>query len=340
MNSLRMPPRFVIVTLVLLSLVSGYFSLAYGSIDISSNQTLSSLLSFVHGNEPKGFEQTVVLEMRLPRVLLAALIGGLLALAGVIIQAIVRNPMADPYLLGVSNGASMVMVLLFAYGGEWLSHSFLPQLLSGLGGLSAFLLVMLLARQNQHSMNTNKLILAGIAVSFMLSAITSMIMLSAQSQKLPGIMQWMMGSLVNAQWSQLPMLTTALILGLVVAVKYSRVLDALSLGDEKAATLGVNLRFHRFMWSVLTALLTGIAVSQVGVVGFIGLMVPHFARFLVGGSHHCLLPISVLLGALLCILVDLLCRILIRPEELPIGIPMAIIAMPFFLWLLRSNHAR
>jgi len=340
LKTLRLPVFPVAAVLSVSLIAAAGVSLTFGAIDIPKTEVFAALSQLFNGQYELSISQAIVAEMRLPRVLLAALVGGLLALAGVIIQALIRNPMADPYLLGVSNGASLAMVLLFVYGGTLINQPVLPQLIAGLGGFGAFSLVLLLAHNNKGPLNSNQLILAGIAISFMLSAITSLVMLSSESHRLPGIMQWMMGSLVDANWAQLPLLLASLLIGLAVTLKKAQLLDVLLLGDDKAATLGVNIKKHRLIWSALTALLTGVAVSQVGVVGFIGLMVPHFARFLVGGGHLKLIPIATLFGALMAILVDLLCRTLIRPEELPMGIPMAIIAMPFFIWLLRSNHAR
>lgn len=339
MKSLNLSFVPVMIGLLFVLLIVQFFSLQLGAIETSFNDVITALAQLIKHDEAQYFEQDIIIEMRLPRTVLAILVGGLLGLAGVLIQTLVKNPMADPYLLGVSNGAALAVVIVICLGNAMVFQPIMIPLAACLGGLTSFILVMALAHNSTNSLNTTKLILAGIAISFMLSAITSMIMIRADSHLLPGIMQWMMGSMADAQWPALPLLALVLGSALLLARLYHRYLDVLLLGDEKAATLGVNLSKHRLIWSILVAILTGVAVSQAGIVGFIGLMVPHFARFLVGGAHKFLLPVATVLGMLLSLGVDLLCRTLIAPEELPMGIPMAIIAMPFFIFLLRSRYA-
>ncbi|WOT06773.1 FecCD family ABC transporter permease [Shewanella youngdeokensis] len=332
-------PMLIITGLIVALLMLLFISLLQGAIDISVAEVYTSLQQVISQQTDGSFATDVVIEMRLPRAMLAILVGGLLGLAGTLVQALVRNPMADPYLLGVSNGAALAVVLVVVTSAGALVHPMLLQTSACVGGFVAFALVIILTYNRNSPLNTNQLILGGIAISFMLSALTSLLMIRADSHLLPGIMQWMMGSMVDANWPSLLPLTIILAIALGISCYFHRYLDALLLGDDKAITLGINLNRHKLMWAVLVAILTGVAVSQAGVVGFIGLMVPHFARFLVGGAHQYLLPIATLLGMVLCVSVDMLCRTLIAPEELPIGIPMALIAMPFFIILVRSRYA-
>jgi len=339
MNNLTLKPFVVYLALLLALALLLLMSLQQGAISISLVEVYHSLSMALQQQANDDFNAQIIIEMRLPRTLLALLVGGLLGLAGTIVQALVRNPMADPYLLGISNGAALAVVLLVVINAGSIVDPLLLQLVACGGGFAAFALVIALAYNPNSQLNTSKLILSGIAISFMLSAFTSLLMLRSDTHLLPGIMQWMMGSLVDASWKPLPILALILAIALTITLIFHRYLDALLLGDDKAATLGLDLNRHKLLWALLVAILTGIAVSQAGVVGFIGLMVPHFARFLVGGAHQYLLPTAMLLGMLLCVSVDLLCRTLIAPEELPMGIPMALIAMPFFIGLVRSRYA-
>lgn len=336
---LNLKPITVDLILLLCLILLSLLSLQQGAVSINASEVYQGLASMVTGSIDHSFNTQIIVEMRLPRTLLALLVGGLLGLAGTIVQALVRNPMADPYLLGVSNGAALAVVILVVVNSGNLIDPNVLQFVACAGGFAAFALVIALAYNPRSQLNTSRLILSGIAISFMLSALTSLLMLRADTHLLPGIMQWMMGSLVDASWQSLPLLSVVLACGLFITLLFHRYLDALLLGDDKASSLGINLNCHKLLWALLVAILTGIAVSQAGVVGFVGLMVPHFARFLVGGAHQYLLPTSMILGMLLCVGVDLLCRSLIAPEELPMGIPMALIAMPFFIGLIRSRYA-
>ena len=311
-----------------LSIIAG---LALGGVEVP----LHSLLAILT-REQGTISDLIITELRLPRVLGAALVGGALGLAGALAQTLFRNPLADPYLLGVANGASL-LVIMHILG--WSVVAFLPLPLAAfLGGLMAFALVWFCAGGRNGQVNPLTLTLAGVAIAALLSALTTLVMLLGDQRALGPALRWMLGSLAGVGLDQLPFL--ALVLGASVLLAWQRKnkLDALLMGWGKAKTLGVNIRFERALWCIVIVLLSASSVALAGAVGFVGLVVPHLARLLLGASHRYLIPASVLLGALLLMWVDTLCRSLLAPEELPLGIPMAMLAVPLLLSLLRKHH--
>ncbi|QBD82273.1 iron ABC transporter permease [Ktedonosporobacter rubrisoli] len=279
-------------------------------------------------------EDSIVWTFRLPRVLLAGIVGAALAVSGTTLQALVRNPLADPYIFGISSGASVGAVAVLTLG---------PTLLIGLsfqasafaGALITMLLVYLLAQQGGRVVPM-RLLLAGIALGYTLQAVTSYLVLisSRPGGGVAGVLYWLAGSLATATWSDLGLPALLLFLITLLLILQARQLNALLMGEESATALGINLPRFRLQLFVLTSLLVGIAVSVSGAIGFVGLMLPHIIRFFVGANHRRLLPLVALGGALYLILVDLLGRLLIAPQELPVGIMTAILGGPFFLWLL------
>jgi iron complex transport system permease protein len=285
-------------------------------------------------------EQKIVWLIRFPRVLLAALVGAGLAVVGVTMQAMVRNPLADPYILGISSGASVGAVLvlslgLFAFAG---AHA-LP-LGSFLGALLSCLLVFALAHSNGRLIAA-RLILSGVAVGYFFSGITSlMTMISDQRELARSVLAWILGSLAGADWPDLGLPALVLAAGTAYLILQSRALNALIAGEETAITLGVDTtRFRRLLFFVVS-LLTGVAVAVSGAIGFIGLMIPHMARMLVGVDHRRVLPTAMLIGAIFLILVDALARTLFAPVEVPVGVITSLIGGPFFIWLLHRKLLR
>ncbi|MBO4161279.1 FecCD family ABC transporter permease [Micromonospora antibiotica] len=277
----------------------------------------------------------IVWDFRAPRVLLAGVAGAGLSVAGVCLQALVRNPLADPYLLGISGGASI---------GAALALSFVPAAIAGLGvSGAAFLgavvsvaLVVGLA-QRAGRVAPGRLILAGVAVAYLGSAVTSYIQLQANPGELRGILFWVLGSVAAASWPDLAAPTVALVVCLLWLLVDGRRLNALTMGETSAAGLGIDVNRLRLGLLAVASLLTATIVSVAGGIGFVGLLVPHAVRLLVGPDHRRVIPVSLLLGAVFLILVDLLSRTLDRPNEMPIGIFTAVLGAPFFLWLLRSQ---
>ncbi|MFD2169964.1 FecCD family ABC transporter permease [Tumebacillus lipolyticus] len=285
-------------------------------------------------------QENIVWEVRFPRVMLAAVVGAGLSVVGVAIQALVRNSLADPYILGVSSGASVgatsvILFGTFSFLGQWaLSAS------AFLGALVAVVVVVLLAQVGGR-LSPVRLLLAGIAVSAVFSALTSLIVFMAKNEAgIRNALFWLMGSFAGAKWEQLLIPALVVAIAMILLLVRSSSLNALLMGEETANTLGVNVRSFRLFLLVLSSLVTGVVVAVCGAIGFVGLMMPHIVRLLVGSDHRRVLPISALLGALFLIWADVLARMVVAPEELPIGIITSLSGAPFFLWLLRRNSYR
>lgn len=286
-------------------------------------------------------EEFIVWDLRLPRVVLGACVGAGLAVTGAVLQALVRNPLADPYVFGITSGASVgatlvLVVGLAAFGTYSLSVA------AFIGALVAFGLVVLLAR-TADGLLPQRLILAGVAVSYAMSATTSFLVFTAANEGDQGaalsVVFWILGGLGSARWHQLPVPATAVVAVTALLVLNARGLNALSLGDESAATLGVDLRRLRWLLFTACSLLTGLVVAVSGGIGFVGLVVPHAVRLVVGPDHRRLLPLSMLLGAVFLVWADVAARTLFAPSELPIGVLTAAVGTPFFVVLLRTQRS-
>ena len=273
-------------------------------------------------------------DIRLPRVLLAVLVGSALALAGAGVQGLFRNPLADPALIGVSAGAALGAVLCFFLGWQGALGGWLLPMAAFAGG---WLAVLLLGVFNSGFAGggTAKLILAGVALNAMIGSVLGFFLFSATDDALRSMTFWTLGSCASAQWPQVLVLFVFLVVGGVLLWRNARFLDALQLGDDQAAHLGVSVSRVRREIIIAAALLAGAATAFAGTIGFIGLVAPHMARLLLGGLHRFVLPASFLLGGMLLALADLGSRTLVAPAELAVGILTAAIGSPFFLWLLR-----
>ena len=278
--------------------------------------------------------RAVFWEIRVPRVLLAALVGGSLALAGAGVQGLFRNPLADPALIGVSAGAALGAVLCFFFGWEGLLGGWFLPLAAFAGGLLAVLILMSF-HSGFAAGGTAKLILAGVALNAMAGSVLGFFLFSASDDALRSMTFWTLGSCASAQWPQVLVLLVFLAAGSFILRRHARALDALQLGEEQAAHLGVPVARVRGETIAAAALLVGAATAFAGTIGFIGLVAPHMARLLLGGLHRLVLPAALLLGAMLLVLADLGARTLTAPAELAVGILTAAIGGPFFLWLLR-----
>ena len=281
---------------------------------------------------------SIVWEIRLPRVLLSVLVGAGLSVVGAALQALVRNPLADPYILGISSGASVGAALVIVFGLlSFLGAMALP-VAACIGAFVTLLGVFFLARQGNR-IPVVRLLLAGIAMSAILSALTSFIMfLSPQDGGVAAVYFWIMGSLSGASWSSLPIPAVVVVGGTVALMVRARSLNLMLMGDDVASTLGLNVsRFRKFLLAIST-ILTGVVVAVSGAIGFVGLIIPHIVRILLGANHRKLLPVSALVGALFLVWVDVLARMLLAPQELPIGIITALTGGPFFIWLMRKEQ--
>jgi iron complex transport system permease protein len=276
----------------------------------------------------------IVWRIRMPRVLLAALVGGGLSLVGVTMQALVRNPLADPYLLGVSSGASVGAVLVLAFGTLAFAGLWALPLGAFAGALLACVAVYGLARSGGRIVAA-RLILGGVAIGYCLGGVTSLIVLTADQRELANsVLTWTMGNLAGTRWNELGLPAVLLLAGIAVLLVQARALNALLAGDDIAATLGVDTTRLRRGLFVLVSLLTGVMVALTGPIGFVGLVVPHITRMLVGTEHRRVLPVSALLGAIFLVWADTLARILFAPTEVPVGVITSLIGGPFFVWML------
>jgi iron complex transport system permease protein len=335
-------PLFFLLALAALG-ASMVVAVGHGSSPMSPSVVLKVLgLHLLPGGwiDAAGLERAddlIVWNVRLPRVLLAALVGAALALAGAQMQAVFRNPLADPGLAGVGAGAALGGVLAFTTGAAALAAPLLPAL-AFTGGLAALLLVYAVATQGGRT-SVIGLLLSGVAVSTLLGAITTFLisMNLANQQMTQQILFWTMGGLDNRQWLHVQLALPFLAAGIALALVWSRELDLLAQGDETALTLGVAVERARFIVMLGAALLCGASVAVAGLVGFVGLVVPHVVRLLLGPVHARLLPASALVGALFVVLCDLVCRTVRAPMEVQLGIVTALCGGPYFLWLLQRR---
>ncbi|CAH1651972.1 FecCD family ABC transporter permease [Chelatococcus asaccharovorans] len=281
-------------------------------------------------------QQHIILDLRIPRALLGAMVGAGLGIVGAVLQSITRNPLADPYLFGVSSGAAVGAVTVILYTGAFLGALTLP-LAAFAGALVSMAAVFVLAREN-GGFGTERLVLTGVAVHFVLMAATNVLIFNASDRGAEGAIFWMMGSFGNARWNILAGPLIALILGTAWVMHRARDLDALSLGDEGAHTLGVSVKKLRLEMFAATALMTGVFVAASGAVGFIGLIIPHCARWLVGARMRRTVPIAGLMGAIFAVWVDAASRWLMAPRELPLGVMTAAIGGLFFVVVLKRQR--
>jgi iron complex transport system permease protein len=275
-------------------------------------------------------DESIIMLVRLPRVLLALLVGASLAVAGVAAQAIFKNPMADPYILGVSSGASVGAAFVIVLGFSVFAGS--VQAGAFVGAMLAAVLVFTIARTG-NKIPVETLILSGVAISAFFSAVTSFLMYIS-GRSLQHIVYWVMGAFWNAGWSDVYLMLPFAVLGSLAILAFSRDLNVLLLGDESAAHLGTNVGGIKVGMLALTSLIAAAAVSVSGIIGFVGLVIPHMMRILVGPDHRILVPSSVLMGAMFMVSADTFSRMIVQPTEIPVGIITALIGAPFFIYLL------
>jgi iron complex transport system permease protein len=276
----------------------------------------------------------IVLDIRLPRVILSALVGASLAIAGAAFQGLLRNPLADPYTLGVSSGASLgaVITLFFQISIPFVGSFTLP-FLSILFSLATVFLVLAFARKIERSMRVETIILTGIIFSSFLGALISL-MIALTGEELRQIITWLLGSVSMRGWDYIKMILPFFIIGSFILIINAKELNAMSFGEERAQHLGVNVQKRKLIILTAGSILTGAAVAVSGTIGFVGLVIPHLARLLWGPDHKHLLPLSILTGSGFLILADLISRTIISPTELPIGVITALIGAPVFAIIL------
>lgn len=316
-------------------LVSIVVSVGVGAADIRPDEVLASITAHLGLTEPQltPIRDGIIWDLRLTRVLTAAAVGAGLALCGAVMQALTRNPLADPYLLGLSSGASLGAVAVIVLGA-----SLVLPVAAFIGALVALAATLALASA-AGGVTPTRTVLAGVAVSALAAALTSFVIFwSAKGDSYREILSWLLGSLGGANWSTVAISAIALVVIGVPLVAGGRVLDAFAFGDSAASALGVNVAGVRWGLLAATALLTGAMVSVSGSIGFIGLVLPHAVRLLVGSRHRSLLPLAAIVGAIVLVWADTIARTAFEPRELPVGIVTAIIGAPVFALILARKR--
>jgi len=329
-------PLLIGLALGVALVVSIVVAVTIGPADIRFDEVWGSIASHLGlGPSPlTPLRDGIVWELRLPRVLTAAAVGAGLAVSGAVMQALTRNPLADPYLLGLSSGASLGAVAVVLLG-----VSLLLPVAAFLGAMAALVVTLLLA-SSLGAITPTRTVLAGLAVSSLAGAVTSLVIFwTATGDSYREILGWLLGSLAGARWPAVVIAVVALVVAGIPIMLGGRVLDAFAFGDVSAASLGVGVTATRWLLLTATALLTGAMVSVSGSIGFVGLILPHAVRLLVGPAHRALLPLSALVGAIFLLWADTAARSLFDPRELPVGIVTAIIGAPLFAFLLGRRRS-
>lgn len=317
-------------------------SVSVGAVGIPFDMVWSVIL---HHIAPGGVEVTwsagrdnIVWEVRLPRAMLGAVVGASLALVGAALQSVTRNPLADPHLLGISSGAALGAIVVLLHTGMFLGLATVP--VFAFGGALVTTAVVVGIANFANATNASRLVLTGVAVSFVVTSLGSLGIFLGDPRAAHTVIFWMLGGLGLAQWAQLPFPLLALIGCSAYLLVNARNLNAMTLGDESATTLGLQAGRFRMMVFVVCALLTGAAVAFSGIISFVGLMVPHVVRLVVGGDFRRVLPLSALVGAIFLVLADMAARVIIPPQDIPIGVITGLVGGVFFIALMRRGNAR
>lgn len=341
----RLNPNTTKIALFILLPIALLIAVSLGSVSIPIEDLIHHLW---RQQKPTEYQQLIIEKIRAPRVLLCAIIGSILASCGVVMQGLFRNPLADPSLIGVSSGAALGASLMMILGtltfpqfpdpagsslitfGSIATGAFIG------GVLATFLVYRLATRDTGTSVPT--MLLAGIAISAIAAGVNNLLMYIADNSTLRQISLWQMGGFDRTRWSDTLLAGLILILGILCFRGYTQALNALLLGESEARNLGFNIQKMKLQLITVTALMIGIATALTGMIGFVGLVVPHIMRLLIGPSHQHLLIVSALAGAIFLVLADLLARSVISPAELPVGIITALLGAPFFILLLRKSR--
>ena len=298
-------------------------------------QTIAWHLKLPFAPQQATTEDIIIWQLRLPRVILAFLVGSMLASAGATYQGTFRNPLADPYLLGVSAGAGLGATFAIVADSA-VSHSLIP-LASFVGAMAAVALTYTLGRSSISGRISTSLVLAGVAVANLLTAIQTLVQ-QQHNDKIREVYSWVLGTLNTTGWSDVKIVAPYICLSTLMLYRYRRVLDVFSVGDAEATTLGLPVERVRAIVIIAASLGTAAAVSVTGLIGFVGIIVPHILRLLVGTSYRILVPLSIVFGGVFLVFADLIARTALAPAEIPIGIVTALIGAPFFLYILGSRR--
>lgn len=337
----------VITIPVLLIMMSGVciLGLQTGPFEIPASQIFTSLLNLFSSDPIQSQQDWVIQELRLPRTVLALLTGAALGAAGTVTQGVFRNPLADPGLIGVSSGAALAAVAVIVLQDSLLSFwtdiagAFALPIAAFLGGLCASLIIYRLGTQNGQT-QVALLLLAGIAINVITFALTGILMYVADDQELRSLTFWQMGSLAHGRWPEIFALCFLILIPLLILPFFSRLLNALLMGEAIATHLGFNVQRGKLILIITAALMVGSSVAVTGMISFIGLVVPHLLRLIVGADHRLLLPASTIAGAVLLLVADMISRTLIPPADIPVGLIMSVIGGPVFLFLLMQQARR
>ncbi len=332
---------FLLLTLVVVIIVClnvGYATINFSEILNIIGKQIPFLNNAINYNAISPVDQAIILQIRLPRILAGALVGGGLAASGVMFQGVFRNPMADSYLLGASAGASFAYTLSVIYlssAAITISGLGLVQVIAFIGSFSTVFLVYFMSRVG-NKVPITTLLLSGIVVNIFILALQTVFELRS-GKELMGIVAWIAGGFSNITWAQVYGVTPFVAVGIVIAYFYTRDLNMLAMGDDTAQHLGVNTEKVRRILLLTGSLLTAAVVSISGVIGFVGLIIPHMTRLIIGPDHRILLPTSAIVGAIFLILCDSVARIATGASELPVGVITALAGTPFFIYLLRKR---
>lgn len=333
--------KFIYIGLIAILFFLILLSITQGTIGIN-NKKILDIFYYKLGLNIEVYwtkvEELIIWDFRLPRTILACLVGAGLAVSGVAMQASVKNPLADPYILGISAGASAGATTVIAADIFDITSEYSVSMGAFIGALLSMLLLFLLNRNNKDSV---RLLLSGCVISILCSSITSIIMFFAKDkEKISSVTFWLMGSIADANWSMIPIVFIVVFVGIMILFLYNRQLNAMLLGEETAHTLGVNVSKLRWNLVVLVAMIVGAIVAFCGMIGFVGFVIPHIVRSIFGSNHKVVIPISAYIGSIFLLLCDIIARIVIVPEELPIGIITSLIGAPFFIYILeRKKYA-
>lgn len=324
---------FVLCVILCISLVT---ALQFGAKFISLDQIISALMSIIDANTTASMTDTIITDIRLPRLIYSVLTGIGLSLVGLLMQTVTRNALADPYVLGVSSGASTGAVFAIIMGGLPFLGQYNTPIFAALGAALSIILVLLCVGKSNSPV---KLILIGIGMTGVFSALTMMIIYGAKHEaQVRSAMFWLLGSFAGIQWGDLPLTAIIITLFMLYIYMFNQDLDVLLLGNHEAAQMGLSVKQLQLSIVIISSIVIATLVSKVGVVGFIGLIIPHLARIIGGPKHKHTLLFSALIGSIVMIWSDVLSRALYSPEEIPIGVLTSLLGAPLFIWIIMNRY--
>jgi len=324
---------FVLCLILCISLVT---ALQFGAKFISLDQIISALMSMIDANTTASMTDTIITDIRLPRLIYSVLTGIGLSLVGLLMQTVTRNALADPYVLGVSSGASTGAVFAIIMGGLPFLGQYNTPIFAALGAALSIILVLLCVGKSN---SPAKLILIGMGMTGVFSALTMMIIYGAKHEaQVRSAMFWLLGSFAGIQWSDLPLTAIIITLFMLYIYTFNQDLDVLLLGNHEAAQMGLSVKQLQLSIVIISSIVIATLVSKVGVVGFIGLIIPHLARIIGGPKHKHTLLFSALIGSIVMIWSDVLSRALYSPEEIPIGVLTSLLGAPLFIWIIMNRY--